>query len=279
MGLFSFLSKNKQESAGDDSGVYSRTDDEDVAAVARSKRASSAGEGARRGKASKGAPDPVLPEKKRARRRLVGAIALALAVAVGLPMLLDSEPKPLSSDIDIQIPSKDKPAPALPLPAPVPAAESLDKQEAIVSPRDVAEVRVADGKVNVKPAVPKPAEPKPADKPVDKPAEKPVDKPADKLVAAKPVDSDARALAILEGKADAPAPKFLVQVASLATQEKVNELQGKLKDLGIKSYTQKVPTQSGELIRVRVGPLAREDAEKLRARLEKNGLKGQVLPG
>ena len=51
-----------------------------------------------------------MPEKKRARRRLVGAIALALLVAVGLPMLLDSEPKPLSTDIDIRIPSKDKAA-------------------------------------------------------------------------------------------------------------------------------------------------------------------------
>ena len=137
MGLFSILNKNKQEATAQDSGYYRADDDEAVAAKARSKRASSAGEGApRRGSKSRATDDPVLPEKKRARRRLVGAIALALAVAVGLPMILDSEPKPLASDIAIQIPSKDKAAP-LPAPAepkPVSAAESLDQKEQIVEP-------------------------------------------------------------------------------------------------------------------------------------------------
>jgi DedD protein len=92
MGLFSFLNKNKQETAGEDSGYIARDDDDAIAAKARSKRASSAGEGAERRSRGerKGAPDPVLPEKKRARRRLVGAVALALAVAIGLPMILDS---------------------------------------------------------------------------------------------------------------------------------------------------------------------------------------------
>lgn len=45
--------------------------------------------------------------KKRARRRLIGAIALVAAVAAVLPMVLDSEPKPTSKDINIQIPSPD----------------------------------------------------------------------------------------------------------------------------------------------------------------------------
>ena len=45
--------------------------------------------------------------KKRARRRLVGAVALVAAVAVVLPMVLDSEPKPTSQEINIQIPSPD----------------------------------------------------------------------------------------------------------------------------------------------------------------------------
>jgi DedD protein len=81
----------------------------------------------------------VLPEKKRARRRLVGAVALALAAAVGLPMLLDSEPKPLAGDIAIQIPSKDKAAP-LPVPSgpavadSVKPADSVDKGEEIIEP-------------------------------------------------------------------------------------------------------------------------------------------------
>ena len=43
-------------------------------------------------------------QKKRARRRLVGAITLALLVVVFVPMFLDNEPKPLSEDIEIVIP-------------------------------------------------------------------------------------------------------------------------------------------------------------------------------
>jgi DedD protein len=308
MGLFSFLNKNKQETTAEDSGYYSR-DDQAAATRARSKRASSAGEpAAKRGKESKAADDPVLPEKKRARRRLVGAIALALAVAVGLPMVLDSEPKPLSSDIAIQIPSRDK-APPLPLPsapgAAVTPADSLDKREQFIEapkadPADIKTVtldsgtRAAEPKPEPKalpPKVESKPEPKPAAKAEPKPAEpKPAVKPpvkAEEKVAAKPVQSPedaARAMAILEGKAadkahapDAAGQKFVVQVAALATQEKVNELQDKLREAGIKSFTHKVPTASGERIQVRVGPFSREDADKMRARLDKVGLSGSMV--
>ena len=51
--------------------------------------------------------DEELQLKKRARRRLVGAIVLVTAVAVILPMVLDSEPKPVSQNVDIQIPPPD----------------------------------------------------------------------------------------------------------------------------------------------------------------------------
>ncbi len=284
MGLFSFLNKNKQETAGEDSGYVARDDDDAIAAKARSKRASSAGEGAERRSRGerKGAPDPVLPEKKRARRRLVGAVALALAVAIGLPMILDSEPKPLSTDIDIRIPAKDK-APAQAMPAVVPAADALDKREELVEPARVAQGPLAP------PAVPVPLEvaevkldkpeAKPASKPEAKPADKPAVKPAEvKPVPAKPVakpDAE-RALAILEDKpVAAPAnQKYVVQVAALQSQEKVSELQGKLKAAGIPSFTQK----SGEWIRIRVGPFSKEEGEQIRAKLDKLGLSGKIQP-
>lgn len=123
MGLFS--NKNKRDRAAQDSGrFYSKDDDAAIGARARAKRASHGGGGAAAGSNRRSANDPMLPEKKRARRRLVGAIALALAAAVGLPMLLDSTPKPLAGDIAIDIPAKDK-APALPVPAaPADAAAS-----------------------------------------------------------------------------------------------------------------------------------------------------------
>ncbi|WP_144137770.1 SPOR domain-containing protein [Paraburkholderia sp. BCC1884] len=55
--------------------------------------------------------DPTLPEKQRARRRLVGAIAMVVAAVVILPMVLDSHPKPVTNDISIDIPNR--PAPKL----------------------------------------------------------------------------------------------------------------------------------------------------------------------
>src|SRR5690348_15258192 len=46
--------------------------------------------------------------RRRARRRLVGAIVLALAVAVFVPMLLESDPKPLGEDVSVKIPPIDE---------------------------------------------------------------------------------------------------------------------------------------------------------------------------
>ena len=47
--------------------------------------------------------------RRRARRRLVGAVAIALTAFVAVPMLFDSEPKPLGPDVDLRIPAKDSP--------------------------------------------------------------------------------------------------------------------------------------------------------------------------
>ncbi|GAB3378249.1 SPOR domain-containing protein [Massilia agri] len=297
MGLFSFGSKNKQDTARD-SGHFVKDDDAAYGQQARAKRASHAGEGAR----SKRGADPILPEKKRARRRLVGAIALALAAAVGLPMLLDSEPKPLGTDIAINIPAKDKAAPL-----PVPAASTVDSGEEIVEPQDAApaEAEVAPVEppppplrtletpraeapaARPEPVKPEPSKPEPKRKPEEthpKVAEletKKIEKPAAKPVEAKPPvakDEAARAMAILEGKpavkAAGPSQKYVVQVAALATQEKVNELQGRLRAAGVSSFTEK----NGELIRVRVGPYTKEEGEKIRSKLIAMGLSGTMVP-
>jgi len=336
MGLFSFGTKNKQETVRD-SGHFVKDDDAAYTERARSKRASSAGEGGRR--SSRG--DPILPEKKRARRRLVGAIALVLAAVVALPMLLDSEPKPLATDIAIHIPDKDKAAP-LPVPSEqVAPTASVDSDEEIIEPvpappagTRTPPVVVAAAPVASEPPPPlrmlEPAKPVEAAKPSPKPEvktevkaeakaevkadSKPATKPEPARVERKPEpekkpvkvtetktteshpkaeevakparqDDAARAIAILEDKpaakpepqqvkAEGPAPRFVVQVAALASQEKVTELQGRLRAAGVASFTQK----SGELIRVRVGPFGKEEAEKVRAKLGGIGLSGTMVP-
>ena len=325
MGLFS--RKSKQDRLTEDSGrFYSKDDDAAIGERARAKRASNAGGGASR----RPGADPMLPEKKRARRRLVGAIALALAAAVGLPMLLDSQPnKTLAGDIAIQIPSKDKAAP-LPVPAD-PSSPAAQAGPASVRDRTVAAVAAEDSVGKGEEIVQMPPVPKAASKPAPKPAEppkpehkpeppkpkaeakqeprpehKPEPKPEHKLAekADKPVKpksedkpkledkpvkprDDMRALAILEGKgadktdkaekdkpAEASSQRFVVQVAALSSQEKATELQAKLHGAGINSHTEK----AGELIKVKIGPLNKDEAEKVRAKLGRIGLSGFMTP-
>ena len=329
MGLFSFFRKNKQESASGQGEFLSRSAGGDPAAQ-NSRGGRSAGNARKSGKAGKDeSADPVLPEKKRARRRLIGAVALVLAVVIVLPMILDSEPRPLADDIAIQIPSKDgkDAAPA----ADKPKVAAAEPKEEFIDPATmnagVEKPAIAPG-ASAMPSGPanapqaqtaKPASTTPAvaEKPAEKPAAKPeikaevkadvkdsktAVKPAehkddhkkDVKEAAKPKAADksddaARALAILEGKPAAadkkPAPtpaaggKFVIQVAALATQEKIDELRGKLNGAGIKSYTQKVATQSGDRTRIRVGPFAsRDEADKMRAKINKLGLNATVVP-
>jgi DedD protein len=344
MGLLSRFKQKQETSDSQDSGEFrSRSEEDSVQSRARSKKT----ESARKNKIN----DPILPEKKRARRRLIGAMALALAAIIGLPMILDSEPKPLADDVNIRIPAKDKVTDiaanqvAEPVAPRKSAVTNSDAVEEIIEPvssaksKPAADVvsKVTPAKTDVatviaksdKPAVAEPrperkveaktevkSETKSETKPENKPESKPVAKPADKDVAkaehkaepkperkadTKPEpkaetklvktngndDDAARALAILEGKAPPKVAKpeaadkssFVVQVAVLSTQEKVDELQAKLKSGGIKSYTQKVPTASGDKTRIRVGPFeSKEEAEKMRAKLTKLGLSGSLVP-
>jgi len=261
--------------------------------------------------------EQLIPEKKRARRRLIGAVAIVLAVVIGLPMVLDSEPKPLNKNIVIQIPSRDAVAPAREVKeetaqddqaaqsARQPLVATVDTpQKTVIAPPVVAAPVVAAPVV----AEPKPAKPeqkaesKPEQKQEQKQEQKPETRPdsrhvteitakKDSAVKSKAdakasdthsgsSDDSARALAILGGTEAAakPATRIVVQVGAFATQEKVNELQGKLTAAGIKSFTQKVATSSGDKIRVRIGPFPdRESAEKMKSQLEKIGLNGSLI--
>jgi DedD protein len=316
MGLFSLFGKNKQESNSGDKPFQSRAAGESAAVRSRSRRKS--------GKQDSSAVDPVLPEKKRARRRLVGAIALVLAAVIGLPMILDSEPKPLANDIAVQIPSKDKRvngnrsvAPVV-ADAQIAAAAALDQNEELIDPASLQANRPKAGSGST-PKADEVATPgasrkteavanvalKPEAASVAKPAAKPVEdaahgpkaeaKPAQEAAHAPKAEAKAaahagektveaaRARNLLEGKtepaADKKPGKFIIQVAALASRDKVDELQDRLKNAGIKSYTQRVATDNGERTRIRVGPFgSKEEAEKARARLSRLGLSGTLAP-
>ena len=157
--------------------------------------------------------DPQLQLKKRARRRLVGAVAFAALAAIVLPMVMDQAPPAPANDVQIRIPGQDQVAPFNPKAL---AARSPEAgKPPVAATPELAPVAAA-----VK--TPEPVAAKPAEAPAAKAPEKAVDKPAEKAPAkhagkpekpaAKPAPAAStgpetqRAAAILAGKTtEAPA--------------------------------------------------------------------------
>ena len=84
-------------------------------------------------KLRKGGEEPVAPPsptesidamRRRARHRLIGAVALVLVGVVGFPLLFDTQPRPVAVDIPIEIPDRNT---VKPLPVPVAAAPVAPK--------------------------------------------------------------------------------------------------------------------------------------------------------
>lgn len=210
--------------------------------------------------------DEELQLKKRARRRLVGAIVLVTVVAVVLPMILDSEPKPATQSINIQIPSPEAGVfPAKPVSL-KPAEKSAAVPAPVASePAPKAETKIESGtETRPEPAVVAKAEPKVQSAPVP-----------EKPVAKAPVTQTESPV-----KPKAPgAGGFVIQVAALSDAAKAKELQAKIAGGGLKAYTEVVQTAKGPVTRVRVGPYAsREAAEKARPSLQQLQLDGKVIP-
>ena len=241
--------------------------------------------------------DADLQLKKRARRRLVGAIALALLAVIVLPMVMDREPRPVGQDIQVRIPAQDtasltaKVMPgksaSTPLPAPEPktVAEPVPGAEADSKPVAKAEAK-ADSKPAAK-AEAKASEPvaaavqaatKAADKPAAKPAKGPASaaKSADKPTpVAKPVEKT-----IVESKPAAPSNgQWVVQLGAYKEAGNVKLLLAKLKGVHVPAYTESYDSPQGARTRVRAGPFpSQEAAEKARARIKIIGVDGPVAP-
>lgn len=234
--------------------------------------------------------DEELQLKKRARRRLVGAVVLVTTVAVVLPMVLDSEPRPANQSISIQIPAQDAgviaktPAPLIPAEPVVvaPEAKSAPKVEArsdVVPPVTAAAPLKsepgAEAKVEAKAKPEVKTEAKPAEtKPVESKATE--TKPAE----SRPVETKAAKNETPKAKEAAKtAGAYVIQVAALSDAAKAKEMQAKIAGGGLKAYTEVVQTAKGPVTRVRVGPYAsREAAEKARSLLQKLQLDGKVVP-
>ncbi|MCZ8102430.1 MAG: SPOR domain-containing protein [Burkholderiaceae bacterium] len=270
----------------------------------------------RAGGAEDGVADPALPQKKRARHRLIGAIALCLLAAIVVPLLLESEPSRPPNDVSIVIPSRDTPLPARAVATPDAKAGDAKAGDAKGAESKGAESKgagagVARGTVDAAPTGeaaskdPKVAAAKDAGK-ADAKADPKVDPRADPKATAKgdpkaaakadtKADSkaDSKAAAKAEPRpdeigalADAAAAKargetlgrYLLQVGAFGGEAGASAAVERVQATGLRAFTEKVKTERGERVRVRVGPFpSREAAEQARGRLKAAGIEAAVI--
>lgn len=214
--------------------------------------------------------DPTLLQR-RARRRLVGAIALVIFVVIVFPIVLENERKPVGQDLVIQIPSQDAEKFNSRVLPPKPPAAGSDAQPSAA--KADAPAPAADGK--------------PA-----KAGAKPEQLSA-KSQAVDSRESATRGQSSSAGKAQAAAgagdkraqassvSSWVVQIGAFADPKNAKQLQAKLAAAGIKSYSETVKVKNGEQTRVRLGPFAgKADAEKAGEKAKALGLRADlVAPG
>jgi DedD protein len=253
--------------------------------------------------------------RRRARRRLIGAVVLALAAAVIVPMLLESDPKPLGEDVSVKIPPEDggkfvnrlsdksaKPA------AVAPAAKSEPVKEPVKEPfrEPNKEPNKEAPKADAAPAPASPPEAAPAvtNVPAPKksisqaeqkmlgtparpaatasppavapvPAAAPVAAPASASTAS--ATTPAPAAATKDAGKAASGDSYSVQLAAFADDKGANSLANKLKRATYPAYTEPLTTSKGTLWRVRVGPYpSRDAAVEVRDKLKSEGYSGIV---
>jgi DedD protein len=199
--------------------------------------------------------------RRKARRRLIGAVAFTLAVVVLLPMVLDSEPRPSGQDIDLRIPSPDKAGEFIP-------GAAVSERAAAVPPAASSVVSTPAPLANAVIATPAQAPE------VKKPAAAPVQQAAPGKAAAHKSSEPEKPEAAADAGNTATEEAFVAQVGAYSNPGAAKQELNKLKKWGFKAYTEK----SGDKIRVRVGPYPdRDKAEKAGKLLEKHGLHPVIL--
>ena len=217
-------------------------------------------------------PDALLL-KKRARRRLIGAVALVLFVVIALPMVLDKDPKPTQNELSVQIPRQDSSAFKSRV---LPQVAAPEKPDAITADghgqaRSVAVPGVPDTKQDSK-------EQERAAEPVVQPKADPVaqadmapkaeSKPPVLKSAVPSTGGDAqRVQAVLSDEA------WMIPLGAFSNRDNVRQLQSKAAAAGVKTVTEALKTANGEKIRVRGGPFkSKAEADKARDALKRAGI-------
>ncbi|MFN7644344.1 MAG: SPOR domain-containing protein [Burkholderiales bacterium] len=248
----------------------------------------------RAGGSEDGDVDPALPQKKRARHRLIGAIALCLLAAIVVPLLLDSEPTRPSSEVAIVIPSRDTPLPARVAESKAGDAKGGEAKSADSKSSDskAADSKGADSKsTDTKSTDSKSTDSKGTDaksgdaKGTDakgSDAKSADAKPADpKSAKAEPRKDGKDEIAQLADAAQARAKgegRYLLQVGAYANESGAAIAVERVQATGLRAFTEKIKTDRGDRVRVRVGPFTTRDAaEQARIQLQAAGVQSAMI--
>lgn len=210
--------------------------------------------------------------KKRARRRLVGAIALVLLAAIVLPMMMEQEPRPSTADIQITIP--DRNAGGQSAPSAVAAPDEKNFPAGVSDPEEQIPAAASELPPSAEVAPPVTVAPESAVDPSSK-ASRPEAGKSDGARSESAAAEAARARAILEGKEVPRGDSFVLQIGAFSDAEKAERLATELKKQGFAAYTE----HAGKVVRVRVGPVAgRSAADKTAVQLKALGFSTVITP-
>lgn len=284
MGLFSIFSSRKNAEGERTRGAAAGSAADVARDAVRGSRASSTARSraARRTDDDDDGLDPELPQKQRARRRLIGALVLVGAAVIVLPLVFDAKPRPVTDAVAVQIQdlpvdrgakaSTDEPKVASRRSASRPAASSTDQAQALDQGEEVVASNDAPSEAQNPPAATKPATPPKPVASLTPPAEsKPATKPAQP--AAQPTQQTAAA------STDANGGKFILLIGAFASEDRARNWLGKLKGEKIPGYIEhkKVP-EKGDLALLRAGPFNdRASAEAAQKRAEQIGLTPKLV--
>jgi len=205
--------------------------------------------------------------KKRARRRLVGAVALVLLMVIILPQVLQdrallAQQEPIRITMPEIANANPEPVVSHTVIEPAISQQAVPQDIAVVEP-----VKPAEPVLDVK-------EPVVAKKPESTPPKEVLAPQPEKTVAVKTPD-----VSKAETKTSVkPAESFTVQVGVYSDAANVKRLQDQLKQAGFNTHTEKVKTPKGESLRLKTGSYnSREDALAALAKIKEIGLSGIVI--
>jgi DedD protein len=214
--------------------------------------------------------------RRRARRRLLGAVVLAIGAAIAMPLIFEKEPPPLPNEVDIRIPPVDK----TPFdPKTVASGKASVAPATPVTPAPAAPVAPAPPPVAIAEIKPEPlkAETKGTAEPPKAITPAPEKKAEEKKAAPEKTET---ANADPDGpKTEPKAGDYVVQLIAVRDQSSAMKVLEQARGHGYKSaYREVIDVSNGKVTRVRTGPYKdKAFAEKTRNALEAKGFEAVVV--